>query len=124
MLRIVRHLALVICAVGLCAMPALAGTCAPIAEGRTFSTVLASSITISAADITLPTGNGTLYMLQIGAPASNGDVIYMLPASATTSTGIPINPGAFECVPLKSATTISAVAASGTQKAQIIAYFR
>lgn len=105
--------------------PSFAGSCAgPQSDARAFGYTSSSSITTSAANITLPTiTNGTIYGVQVCAPSTNSDLIYFATSSATTSS-LSIKPGFCECVPLKGATTLSFISATGTQGAQILAFTR
>lgn len=101
-----------------------AGGCAGVlVDARNFDFTSSSSVTTSAANITLPSVDGTIFAIQVTAPSTNTDLIYIAAGTATTSSK-PVKPAESECVPFKGDSTLSAISASGTQGAQITVFFR
>lgn len=99
-----------------------AGSCSPAAgNARTFGYASSTGVTTSAADVTL-TG-GSIFALEVQAPSTNTDLIYIAPGTATTSS-LPIKPGTDVCVPLMGDSTLSVISASGTQAVQIVLLYR
>lgn len=84
------------------------------------------TITGVAANYAIPTliaSPSSAHIIRLKAPTSNTDVIYVSQVGAAAATDLPLAPGDQHDLP-NDKDTISALAASGSQNLDIIAFYR
>lgn len=109
----------------LAVLVAFAATVAAFAApgGLGFGFSRTSTITTTASSVTIPTcpnSGAPPGHVKLRAPASNSDVVYVRAEGTATSADLSLTPGGAEEVSM-AGTTLSVLAASGTQAIDVIA---